>query len=153
MKTNKISFEDKVRAMSAKEIIMSMVDGLMHPTTRVNMSTYGYSYRFLGVNIKCYGCAATNTILKIGGIKYKHLIADINSKSSRAKLMDTSYTFLDRFESAIDYLRLGMVKEYNLVALEIGISKINKGNRGLPELHTYTYKEDLHDYIQLANAQ
>jgi hypothetical protein len=44
------SFDEKVRSMSAKEIIMAMVNGLKNPAVKVDMGSFG---RFSEFKIHC----------------------------------------------------------------------------------------------------
>jgi hypothetical protein len=141
-----MTFEQKVRAMSAKEIIMAMVNGLKKEHVKVTMSIWG-EYE----NGRCYGCAATNTICEISGIKFKG--SEIDNSRSRAKHIKTNPTFLEHFEAAINELREGCISGYNYYAKNIGIAKINGTDVDLPRLETSDYLENLHYYERLAELQ
>lgn len=140
-------FEDIVRRMTAKEIIMAMVDGLKNPAVNVDMSTFG-SYDIY--NKACYGCAATNAICKISN----HVLtfSEIDNKN-RAITVNSDYSFLHAFERAIDNLRKGDILRYNNTASIIGIATIKNYNFYLPHLYTDNYNQLLDYYEDLANAQ
>jgi hypothetical protein len=156
------TFEEKVRSMSAKEIIMAMVKALTHPPIiEVNMGSYGgaiveSSKKFLGITIsrkyKCFGCAATNTICEISGKVF--IDRRIEGTSSRAKFISCSSSFLSYFEHAIDRLRCGNVGGYNYSAIRGEFAQITDSSDIIlaPLYNEYT-NEDLESYIQLANAQ
>jgi len=144
----KKTFEETIRAMSAGDIIMSMVEGLENPVTEIKMSTYGFSHNGI-----CYGCAATNTVCRIAKIKFTP--DNIYTKYSRAKAINSTYSFLELFEMAIDALRCGDISCYNKYA-ELGyFSKIqNPTNLNLPHLgNNYIQEKNLYVYKQLANTQ
>lgn len=148
----KQTFEEKVKSMTAKEIIMAMVKGLKRPKVEVDMDDYGY-YRTEQDGTKvCCGCAATNTVCRIAEIKFTP--ETVSEVSRRAEAVKSDYDFFSDFEYAIDDLRRGWIKSYNLSADALGIAEItNHKNLELPELETNNYKENLHYYEALANAQ
>ena len=83
------NFKEKVQAMSAKEIIMAMVEGLRNPVTKIHMGTYGKVEGDV-----CYGCAATNAICKIGKISLDEFLKVANLKvvkQFKLKKMDLWY--------------------------------------------------------------
>ena len=142
-----ISFEAKVRAMSAKEIIMAMVDGLKNPTTdEVQMYTFGFQ-RETG---ECIGCAATNAICRIAGKKFEY-----DGRGMRIPFsISENISFLLDFEQAIDSLRLGNVWQYDMLARQMGIAVIViDPHVELPILTTENYLRKLQPYIDLANSQ
>ena len=114
----KDTFKEKVLSMTAKEIIMSMVEGLQNPVITINMDTYGEAIE--GV---CFGCAATNAVCKISG---KVFTEDNIDEDLRSNFLKTDRLFLSEFEMAIDNLRAGGIKSYNFYANEIGIAQIKK---------------------------
>jgi hypothetical protein len=138
-------FEQKARALKPSEIIFTMIDGLENPVTEINMSTFGAVNNGI-----CFGCAATNTICKIGEYDLKDLSSfdktfyykDINSKEN---------LFLDSFESAINTLRQGDINHSNKYFNNIGLSEIETNeNIKLPVLYTDNYLQNLEPYRQLA---
>lgn len=151
MKTEK-QFEEIVQNMSAREIIMTMVNSLKNPITEINMQTYG-KVDSEGI---CYGCAATNFICSVAEItttdmveaKIDHRIRPFNT------ILDTSGGFLFMFESAINYLRVGDLLRYNTIAVDIGIEKItNNQNISLSILDNGFTPGQLETYVLLANTQ
>lgn len=145
--------------MTAKEIILSMVEALENPSINIRMDTYGTyeikPVKLLGFSLfkkrVCYGCAATNTIAKIGGTKFTP--ENIFSLSERADSLKTSFSFLEKFESAINSLRLGNIERYNLCAKDGGFATI-KGNGWEPiELDDDYTKEQLDKFRHLAQIQ
>lgn len=147
------TFERRVKAMSAKGIIMSMVKALKHPPIiNIDMDTFGM-VRLSTQNrsrTTCFGCAATNTICQISGKKFT--ARNINYVSTRAEFVNADEDFLDDFEDAVDYLRRGNIHGYNEVARELGIAEIGR-HMCLPILENDYTNEDLEPYIELANVQ
>lgn len=162
------TFESIVKGMSAKEIIMAMVDSLTPPPViNIEMNTFGTAERiveqektkFLWWTVKpekykfiCYGCAATNTICKIAGKTFDP--SNIGSRTKRADFLNANFDFLEIFENAIDYLRRGHVKMYNDNARQIGIAEINNVLlKNVPYLANDYTIDELDVYRELANAQ
>ena len=145
-----MTFEQKVKSMTAKEIIMAMVEGLRNPTTKIDMMTFGQVK-----NGVCIGCAATNTICNIGG----YTVKDIRNNTygiTRPVLSRTKMTqchFVGYFEDAIDELRSGDILGYNLAAEEFGFATIEDNDKDLPYLMNSYTPADLLPYEQLANEQ
>lgn len=137
--------EWKIKDMSAKEIILAMIDGLENPVMKVDMNTFGEKKE--GV---CYGCAATNAICKLGGFEPSKEMALYGSRT----YSDNSY-FLVAFEAAIDRLRRGCVISYNNIAIEDGFATIKELETELPAITNQNYQdpEVLKAYRELANAQ
>jgi len=146
------SFEDVVRSMSAREIIMAMVDGLKNPAVKVNMMTFGASEYDQNDKLVCYGCAATNAICHITKVTFTP--KTIGSTHWRSKILNTTDVFLEAFENAIDHLRSGGIGDYNDLAAWHGFALIkNIPVDDLPCLFTGTYMNDLGAYEKLANMQ
>ena len=144
-----MKFEDKVRSMSAAEIIMAMVEGLKNPRVTIRMSTFGV----LEDNI-CYGCAATATICQIADKTPVPLITPINYTGDRAEFINSSTGFLDIFEQTIDALRQGNISLYNSGAKVLQIATIVPFTRKkLPFLRTDYSLQDLEAYKALAKHQ
>ena len=144
---NKISISEKISSMTAKEIIMSMVEGLRNPTTEINMRTFGKV-----VDGVCFGCAATNTICKIGGYTTTNLL----KVDGIASNLDGSLMVM-HFEWAIDELRRGRLDNYNYQAGKGGFAKIilpdGVPNYTLPYLADDYTEEELDCYVELADMQ
>ena len=141
------SFKEKVQSMTAKEIIMAMVEGLQNPSIKVDMDTFG--------SVKggiCFGCAATNTVCKISGKVFDgYNIWDV---IDRGILINSNPDFLDSFESAIDALRHGGTTDvYNSYAKDVGFATIEYNSDKLPHLTNSYTTANLQEYINLANAQ
>lgn len=175
----KSSFIQTVQTMSAHDIIMAMVEGLRNPVTKIRMSTFGSLDRDKDNSIVCYGCAATNTICKLAGIKNQRLVTaafrtrtvlgqdlwgtEITKavvRSRRIKKLETAEEiddFLDIFEQAIDNLRQANVSGYNTAARQIGVAQIKYDKTQtwteLPYLNNNYTEEDLQVYQRLAKEQ
>ena len=145
-----LTFEEKVRSMTAKEIIMAMVEGLENPVTKMDMSTFGYVLK--GV---CYGCAATNTICKIAGFDEEKTAKTLKSLLTgfrNSYLGD--YEFVQSFEFAIDLLRLANIEQCNHYLKNIRLPQIvNPKGIVLPALYDYYTHTQLNEYRKLANSQ
>jgi hypothetical protein len=141
----KKDFKEIVQAMSAKEIIMAMVNGLKKPYTIIDMSTFG-SENFFG---DCYGCAATNAICEIYGTIPGEMKCGFSESGISSDIL-----FVSRFEFAIDHLRLGDVISYNRIARLAGFAEISEQCRlRLPALGNDYTEADLLPYIVLADSQ
>ena len=146
-----MTFEEKVRSMTGKEIMQAMIDGLNKPWLTVEMSTYGSSSetKLFGIFSKtvCFGCAATNTICEI--VQKKFTGKNINSFEFRAESINSDQGFLDSFESALNDLRRGRIDWYNIGAENENFNTIRVlDNFELPVLETDNYKELLPIYQQ-----
>jgi len=141
-------FVKVVKNMTAKQIIMSMVNGLKNPITEIRMNTYGCIY-----NNICYGNASTNTICYIAAVTTEEFLKGFNERH-RESYGEKNIDFLDVFEKAIAHLCMGNVNYYNILGNNIKIAKIyNNSIINLPILNdNFTYVE-LYQYIKLANIQ
>lgn len=160
-----MTFQQRVQSMTAKEIIMAMVDSLTPPQISIDMGTFGMTReiktpdtKFLDFLIKrgetkrlCFGCAATNTICKISGKTFT--IENVYSRQLRAEFLDTDQTFLSAFEEAIDSLRRGDIYSYNVYAATRSFAQIVGNGIHLPCLHNDYTLEQLEIYRKLANSQ
>ena len=148
----KKDFKEIVQAMSAKEIIMAVVEGLKNPYTKINMNTYGYSDGGL-----CYGCAATNTICAIVGALPElplKLSPRVHESGFSNSGLSTDGLFVRVFENSINCLREGGVRDYNYFASIAGFAIINDNDRlNLPPLSDDYTEADLLPFIELANRQ
>jgi hypothetical protein len=143
-----MNFEEKVKSMTAKGIILTMIDALENPVVRIDMNSFGYEYNGI-----CFGCAATNTVCKISGVTFTP--DDINLYDGQWKVVNTDHSFLQGFEHAIDSLRQGDIQFYNNNARKIGIAEIEDYGIELPCIDNYNYNnsEVLNAYRKLADAQ
>ena len=150
-----MNFKEKVQSMTAKEIILSMVEGLEKPKVKVDMNYYGHTqptFYFFGLfsNTECFGCAATNAICKISGVTFDKI--NIGSTSARAEAVGSDTVFFNAFEYAINALRCNDIEYYNQTAANIGIAKIVK-HVSLPYLTNKYTKVQLDQYRLLAEMQ
>ena len=147
-----IDFKAVVQAMTAKEIIMNMVESLRKPWVNVSMDNYGLGIKSENGKSICYGCAATNSICQITGAVFSP--ESLNEIYGRAEFLNTSNDFLQSFEYAIDFLRIGDIYEYNYYAVKGEFALINNdADMFLPVLNDDYTKADLQFYVRLANAQ
>lgn len=154
----------KIRSLTPKQVIMSMVEGLKNPKTKISMSTFGYQEG--GV---CYGCAATNTLCQIFDIQnpvgWLPVVNDsevLDSCSitpgfrlSAPKLYEITED-IRLFEYAVDYLRRGDLLFANFSLSKLDINPIRYSNElesALPRLTDSYTLEDLEPYIRLAEFQ
>lgn len=136
-------FEEKIKTMSAHDIIMSMVNGLRKPRTRINMGTFGSIREGI-----CYGCAATNATLNIMNANKKEV-----EDHSKYRMTHIDYP-LWIFESSINVLRLGQIAAYNANATRFGLARITPmPGQKLPKLRDDYTEEELKEYEKLAKYQ
>lgn len=128
--------EEKLKALSAKEIIMAMVNGLRNRHTEIDMSSFG---KIVGQVF--FGCAATNCIIEITKLKPEEEI--------RISCENYSELFV-KFESAIDYLRKGGICGFNSIW---DYAQIVDPYIYLPTLENYYTEEQLQKYVELAEYQ
>lgn len=147
------TFKETVRSMTAKEIIMAMVEGLRNPSCRVDMSTFGHILLDEKGDRVCFGCAATNATALIAGIDLTP--SNINQKCREEQLCPgDDELFVMGFECAIDHLRNGNIEYYNEIANFTKIAKIkNPLEIDLPFLRDSNYLSKLYHYEALANSQ
>lgn len=155
------TFEQRVLSMSAKQIIMAMVEALTHPPIiNVDMRSFGdvrivQKARLFGLipaKTKCFGCAATNTICKISGITLD--TSNVECLNKRAQAINSDRDFLSKFEVAINSLRCGSILGYNTALSTTGVAEItNPLDIELPILETNYTNNDLTPYIALADSQ
>jgi hypothetical protein len=142
----KQNIQKKIKSMTAKEIVMSMVNGLRNPVTQINMDTYGEVVE--GV---CFGCAATNALCYIGNYSTEDLL-----KVDGSATLVEKKSIAMRFEWAIDELRKGDIDSYNYHAAEGGFAKISlpdgldEDDLMLPYLANDYTEAELECYVKLA---
>ena len=149
MKNEAFEFDNKVKSMTSKQIIEAMVNGIKNKHVEIDMNTFGAVEDGI-----CYGCAATNAICEIYGAGISE--SSILETRSRASYVNSSYTFLDKFEYAIDHLRSGCIDSYNNCAKQISIAKIKEPDWWLDEpllMKTHNYESLLPVYQALAEYQ
>lgn len=139
-------FEQKIKAMSAAEIILTMVDSCVNPPPSLKIDTNTFGEVKNGV---CVGCIATATIINAG---------NINPTDGNIELWSgalSRLSFLDWFESAINFLRSGDIDNYNCFAKRCGIAQIRNHGKKLPEITTDNFQDKavLDAYRELAAFQ
>lgn len=135
----KQELKQKILSLSAKEIIMAMVEGLKNPKTKIDMSTYGTVSQGI-----CYGCAATNAIIHI---------SNCTPEEGCVIYYKVSYDTIKAFELAINELRNCNIENYNFYAEENNFATIKKPDFDLPYLGNDYTLENLEPYIKLAEMQ
>lgn len=160
-----MNFQQKVQSMTAKEIILAMVESLLHPKIKVSMGTFGMVQRsttkgkkFLWWTIEepkqtlnLVGCAATTTAIEISGQTFTE--NSIRSTIERAESLGVSSDWYGNFETAIDSLRSGFVDSYNHYAAKVGIAEIRSTGKHLPHLSNNYTEADLQQFVNLAVSQ
>lgn len=142
-----MTFKETVLAMSAKDIIMNMVEGLRHPSLKVRMNMFGQV-----IDGVCFGCAATNAVCQISGKTFTE--GNIVNRLDRSIFIEVDYEFLSNFEEAMDRLRCGLIHNYNYIAKIIGLATISNSLIFLlPHLYDDYTDEELQIYMHLANSQ
>lgn len=139
-----INYEElkrKIHSLSAHDIIMSMVEGLRNPRTKIDMRYFGY------INDGgCFGCAATNTILHI-------MDANVDETKSHIAAI-CGYSPLRDFDYTIDKLRRGNLTYYNILAKALDYAHITPiPGQELPVLDNGYTEEQLQEYEKLAKYQ
>lgn len=161
MENKERTFKEIVQAMTAKEIIMAMVEGLKNPALKIDMDQY-VGIEESGV---CVGCAAANTIARLSGKRFT--VEDVLNVESEDHVMLSNrvwggvlgmhtyreHAWLMRFERAIDALRSGDIESYNDCARILGIALIQDTGPRLRMMCTDNYAEYLGDYEKLAELQ
>lgn len=142
-------FEETVRAMTGKEIVMAMVNGIQKQHVKLDMSTFGTSVLEKG-KVICVGCAATNTICEISGITFKE--DNIKTVSTRANSINSGESFLRVFGYTMDALRRGDIEDYNYNAQLLRIAELPMPKHRLPYLSNSYQRSDLHAYVDYANS-
>ena len=142
-----MKFDEIVKAMTAKEIVMAMVQGLRNEHVKIKMESFG-DYNI--TTKKCFGCAATNIICEISS---KVFTSDnILTTEQRAQFIESDIHFLCFFEAAINNLRRGEFSEYNQFAEIIGIALIGCEDYSAPCLLNNYSEDELVEWENLANT-
>lgn len=138
-------FENKVKSMTAHDIIMAMVEGLRNPRTVIDMKSFGHME-----GVICYGGAATNAILHIMEASKEEVEDYVRDRGS---LVYRPF-FVYLLEVVIDRLRRGDVYQLNRYATNFGIAQINPiPGVKFPYLDTDYTEEELQAYVILAEYQ
>jgi hypothetical protein len=161
MNTNKdFNFVTTVRAMPIADIVHAMVAGLNRRWVKVNMTSFGH----VDEDGTCYGCAATNAICQIKGQKIgpEYLVGDCEIQHARFLGLgdtDDNVKFVGDFESAIDCLRQGGIRDYNKFARKHKFAILPEfletasgyGLINLPYLTNDDYSDKLYKYEYLVS--
>ncbi len=129
------TFEEKVKSLTIKEIVGYLIEGIKNPVIKLDF----YYFGVIDKENECIACGATNAICKISGITFD---ASNIGFMQKAKALECSEYFYDKFENALDFLRLGSIRNYNFLASQIGIATLETDIK-LPELENHNYKENL----------
>ena len=160
MKKLKTNIIEILNNLDSSDIINIMIEGLKNPLTEIDMSTFGIKDDKI-----CYGCAATNTLLKIYKIKNplnylpryyenKNFINYLSKDSTELKILSS-------FERAINSLRKGDINTYNYRISRI-LDIMDKKNESLyikntdfnlPYLENNFTEKELKKYQELARLE
>ena len=108
---------DRFKTIKYYEILRTMVKSLRNPHTEIVMGSYGH--RRGGI---CYGCAATNCILELGG-KKEWLMEEYNSG-----FLNNTVEGIQKFEIKVNHLRMGDWSEYDIPKPEIRLIALRNDN-------------------------
>lgn len=150
------NFKEKLKSMTAKDLILLMVESLLEPLTdSVDMNYFGgyISNPTDSGGVKCFGCAATNTLLAICKSDLVKEDRCVEGRSYAARIIGVHETYLYEFEKAMDLLRQGDIIGYNLerTAEMPYIESIL--DLHVPPLNSNYGPSDLQFYVDLAEAQ
>ncbi len=114
----------------AAEIILAMVDACENPPPDLKVDADSFGEVKNGI---CVGCIATSTIINAG---------NINPTNGNIELWSgvKGSHFLYLFEEAIDFLRIGDITSYNLLA-EDDFAQICDHGKKLPEITTENFQD------------
>lgn len=147
-------FEEVLQSMTGKGVVLAMIAGLEKEHVKVDM--YAFAYEEMGV---CFGCAATNAICEITGNTEAYIEERRHSNMTpffsfeRLKSINGKIETVHSFEVAVDFLRKGLVDQYNLLIDQLGYHNLFIETKlYLPELTNESYKEQLESYRELANT-
>jgi hypothetical protein len=148
---------DKIKALTPKQFVMAMVDGLRARYAIVDMGSYGYIEDGL-----CYGCAATNAIAKVNGSLYPIDEVKINVNHFRTSFDwyhatisndPGNESFIVTIEQAYNCLRVADIFMCNFYLDRVGLFNLNYEMLSLVHLHNDYTEEDLQTYVDYANSQ
>ncbi len=140
-----MTFEEKVRAMSSYDIVMTLVNGLRRRWVEP-LFTNGFNF------------AAENAMCEIAMMP----LTDeerLNSARRANALGCADLGFYIDVEASFDALRCGNIQfklacqYYNIVAQRQGFPEIEFGDLVLPNLAIHYTDEDLEAYVKLAELQ
>ena len=158
-----------VTKLTPKQLVDFMIKSIEEPVVALNFDTFGRA-ELLNVTsrkIACFGCAATNFALKAANKDSKDVTDYIKTRTSvsfdeydRCIILDEDwFTFLSRFEVAIDCLRKGKLLKflpirgidgYNVYAAEIGLPFLPLHK--LPTLGNYNWHDNIGEYKKYSES-
>lgn len=153
-KTTARALVDKIKSMNVKNIIIVMVESLRKPQTKIDMGTWGEKYE----DCFCYGCAATNTICKIGGLKPMQVLKEQQADRYGFGYIDINDEhYIWHFEIVVDLIRQALFEETNRVLIKyLGIDPMPESLiekfKNLPILGNNYTSEELDEYEKFANS-
>jgi hypothetical protein len=147
-----MNFEETVKAMTGKEIVLAMINGLKESPYQINMMTFGDAEN-TETGVVCFGCAATSCITKISGVTFT--ARNITNSEDRAQALSCQHSFIVSFEAAINELRSGWVGNYNKLASIYGFEELpvpEDDEDELPALTTSDWRDNIIAYEQWAET-
>jgi hypothetical protein len=139
-----------INALSSADLLMGIVTGLEDSYYKVDMDTFGRITKD-GV---CIGCAATNAITILTGVKLKFAPKDKEAIfESKGVIWAQEKTYLRKLEVALDCLRKGNILAYNIEARKYSFPVIKNMYYNLPCLTNSTYKSKIIAYKKLADLE
>lgn len=153
---------EKIKNLTPKEFVLSMVNGLRKRHTKIDMTTYGFKVLIIGEEGVCFGCAATNTLCELGLSPQKLPSIDSRRVGFSVNFDEKNELFILEFESIVDKFRKGFQSQHSLIHfndlwlvgdfthLKFPVTDINEE---LPPLDDDYTDEDLNIYERFANLQ
>lgn len=146
-----MTFEQKVRSMTASQLIQAMIDGLNAGYYTVDMSTFGL-YR----EGTCFGCAATHAICHISGVR--PTFSELGTRDSHYWVISvndgTGFSFFAHIEDFFEYLRTGDIESANEILTDLGMSAqivVDPSRPKMRGLHTDDWESGLPAFQRLAD--
>jgi len=156
---NQEKIVQKIKNLTPKEMILTMVRGLRSRHTKIRMNTFG----FKDSDGLCFGCAATNTLCELGADPSDLPLEAISGMGFGTGFGGSDY-FIDDFEQLVDTLRRGFKDSKGAVFFndiratgDLGHLKLTNlemlESDPLPELDDDYTEEDLQAYERFADMQ
>lgn len=145
-----MSLQEKINSLTPRGVVMLMIESLENPATKINMGSFGH----VGSNGDCFGCAATNALLRLAEREIDDKVVDalaMGGWRDFAKMIgEKDVDLVECFELAINHLRCGNIRQYNLDAIQCGLPELPPWPTSLPYLDTKNYQNGLKFYRQYA---
>ena len=142
---DQIDFKCIAQTLTAKEIIMIMIDGLKDPYI-IDFKSFD---SFNGKDIN-FNQVAKNALWRLLKKHFKNI--SVENEYLYSAYLKVEHIFLCRFEFCINDLKNGFIQEYNDRAQSIGIAHINYKYIIKPLRDEYSENE-LQAYLNLADEQ